>query len=729
VAVAAAPLNASPRPASPKAESATVAIDSDDIGGVVTSSTGPEAGVWVIAETNDLPTRFRKIVVTDDSGRYLLPDLPKVNYKVWVRGYGLVDSKAVEARPGVNLNLTALIAPTPQAAAEYYPGNYWYSLMKVPPKSEFPMPPGDTSGDVSPLSLTANIYGTGARQLKTQAEWIDALKSGCNTCHQMGTKPTRSVEPTHEAWSRVPRIGQVSMASRFDVFGRERAFAMFMDWTKRIREGEVPPSPPRPTGMERNVVVTLWDFSVPVSFIHDIISTNKTKPTMNGYGKIFGADWSQGALMTVDPVENARAEVKLPLRNEEDRKLLPTWSPPKIDLPSPVWGNTKIWDDPVNGHTPSMDSKGRVWVNVQNRGPVSPAFCKAGSGNPYAEAYPIEHTDGWGVDVYDPKTGKMELIDLCFRSQHTVTAHQNGKPDEIIAFSISRGAGGAGWINPRIWDETHDAQKAQGWCRPIIDYNGDGKTGAYTMPKEPADPKLDRFVPTVGYGVAFNQIDGSIWYANTGPVPGKIVRISPGANPPATCMTEIYEPPYDSSPKTPGITTFTPRGIDVDNNGIIWTALAGSGHLASFDRSKCKVRNGPTATGQHCPEGWTLYRVPGPMFKGVNDAISDWFYLNWTDRFNVLGLGPDTQVVNGTDSDSLIVFLPKTKQWITMRVPYPMGFYTRNLDGRIDDPKAGWKGRGLWSANETRVIWHTEGGKGTLSQVGHFQLRPNPLAK
>src|SRR5271168_3977282 len=88
-----------------------VVIDSDDIGGVVTGPHGPEAGVWVIAETHDLPTRFAKIVVTDDQGRFLVPDLPKAKYQVWVRGYGLIDSAKVDAAPGQHLNLTAVAAP------------------------------------------------------------------------------------------------------------------------------------------------------------------------------------------------------------------------------------------------------------------------------------------------------------------------------------------------------------------------------------------------------------------------------------------------------------------------------------------------------------------------------------------------------------------------------------------------------------------------------------------
>ncbi len=93
-------------------QSPNLSIDSDDIGGVVTSANGPEAGVWVIAETTDLPTKFAKIVVTDDRGRYVIPDLPKANYDVWVRGYGLVDAPKVKSAPGKILNLKALVAPS-----------------------------------------------------------------------------------------------------------------------------------------------------------------------------------------------------------------------------------------------------------------------------------------------------------------------------------------------------------------------------------------------------------------------------------------------------------------------------------------------------------------------------------------------------------------------------------------------------------------------------------------
>src|SRR5213594_1807235 len=159
---------------------ATVSMDPDDIGGVVTSSKGPEAGVWVIAETRDTPTRLIKSVVTDDRGRYLIPDLPKANYQVWVRGYGLVDSPKVQAAPGRILNLTAVVARTPADAAEYYPAIYWYSMLRVPEQNEFPGTGPDGNG------ISAN--------LETQAQWLDVVKTnGCYTCHQLGNKATRTI--------------------------------------------------------------------------------------------------------------------------------------------------------------------------------------------------------------------------------------------------------------------------------------------------------------------------------------------------------------------------------------------------------------------------------------------------------------------------------------------------------------------------------------------------------
>lgn len=126
-------LAATPAPVSAQ----SVPIKKNDIGGVVKGPHGPEAGVWVIAETHDLPTRYAKMVVTDDQGRYVIPDLPKANYQVWVRGYGLINSAKVASAPGKHLNLTAVEAPNDAAAAQYFPSIYWFAMLKIPAADQF----------------------------------------------------------------------------------------------------------------------------------------------------------------------------------------------------------------------------------------------------------------------------------------------------------------------------------------------------------------------------------------------------------------------------------------------------------------------------------------------------------------------------------------------------------------------------------------------------------------
>src|SRR5467141_3336125 len=303
---------AAPTPVRAQAQAAGITIDGDDIGGVVTGPRGPEAGVWVIAETNDLATRFAKIVVTDDQGRYVIPDLPKANYSVWVRGYGLVDSPKIKTAPGKNVNLTAVVAPSPRTAAEYYPAGVWFSLIHVPAKSEFP---GNAPGG---NGISPNI--------KNQSDWIRTLKSGgCTACHQLGTKGTRVIpkelgtfHTSAEAWERRIQSGQAGaqMAGGLNAMGKDRALAMFADWTDRIAGGELPPAPPRPQGVERNVVITQWDWADPKAYLHDEVSTDRRNPTLNANGLIYGSlELSADYLPVLDPVRNTVSQVKLTVRD------------------------------------------------------------------------------------------------------------------------------------------------------------------------------------------------------------------------------------------------------------------------------------------------------------------------------------------------------------------------------------------------------------------------------
>jgi hypothetical protein len=694
--------------ATPTAKEA-VPIDDDDLGGVVTGLRGPEAGVWVIAETTDLPTRFVRIVVTDDQGRYVVPDLPKASYSVWVRGYGLVDSPKVPAAPGRTLNLTAVAAPSPRAAAEYYPAGYWFSLLRVPDKSEF-SGGGPAATGISP-------------KISSQAEWLRNLKSGgCWACHQLGNKATREIpaalgsfESSAVAWQRRILSGQAggNMLSGANTLGG-RAFTVFADWTDRIAAGELPPAPPRPRGQERNVVITEWDWADPKAYLHDEVSTDRRNPRVNANGPIYGAlELSADYLPVLDPARHAASRVELTVRD-------PNTPPadPKMPQSSPYWGHDVLWTSKNNVHNPMIDDKGRVWITSAVRPPDNPGVCKEGSSHPSAKLFPVARSFRH-LAMYDPATKKLTHIGTCFSTHHLMFAE-----DANQTLWTSGGGQVVGWLNTKMFEETGDEVKSQGWTALVMDTNGNGQRDAYVEPDQPLDPTKDK-----RFGGGFYSVtpvpDGSVWGSALG-FPGAIVRLSPGANPPETALAEVYQPPFDD-PQAP-VHGFSPRGMDVDRNGVVWAALA-SGHLASFDRRKCKgPLNGPTATGRHCPEGWTLYPEPLPQLKGVTDSGSaESSYYTWVDWFDTLGLGANVPINTGNASEGLLVL--KDGQWIVLRVPYPLGFYTKWLDGRIDDPAAGWKGRGLWSTVSTRTPFHMEGGKGTTSKVVKFQLRPDPLAK
>ena len=694
------------------------------IAGTVASDDGPEAGVWVIAEASELETKFVKIVVTDDRGRFLLPELPEATYDVWVRGYGLVDSEKVQLSPGrEDVALRGVVAPTPSDAAQYYPGNYWFSLVEPPAASEFPGT-GPEGNGISP-------------NLHSQAAWVDNMKQGCQLCHQLGNTATRVVQHRDEfdstvaAWDHRVQTGQRGnqMSNMMSRFGRERALAMFANWTDRIASGELPPAPPRPKGIERNVVVTLWDWGQASSFIHDEVVTDKRNPLLNAGGPVYGVSAGHGSITTVDPIANTATELTIPVRPDPD--IMPTRFPSAQLEPSYYWGDELLWgvgpDERSDPHNPMMDHKGRLWMTSTVRPFANPDWCRQGSDNPYAQYYSLGRT-GRHVSYYDPARERFVLIDTCFGTHHL----QFGE-DEDNTLWFSGDGNVIGWINTRVYDETGDEQFSQGWCPTVLDTSGDGKISKpWNEPRaDETDPALDTRIGGFGYGIIVSPVDGAVWISRTGPFPGALVRLDPGDNPPETCIAEMYEPPSIENPNVdPTSTGFAPRGIDVDRNGIIWTALSGSSHLASFDRNRCAVKNGPTAIGQHCPEGWTLYPVPGPQMKGVETPGSaDFHYYSWVDQFNTLGLGANIPLATGSTSDSLLALQPDTGEWVVLRVPYPMAFYSRGLDGRIDDPDAGWKGRGLWANYGSNYIWHTEGGKGTKSKIVHFQLRPDPLAR
>ena len=683
-----------------------VAIDSDDISGVVTGPNGPEAGVWVIAETRDLEVRYIKSVVTDDRGRYVVPDLPKAKYSVWARGYGLVDSPKVTSEPGKQVNLTAKPAPDAAAAAHYYPAIYWYSMLNIPSADQF----GGKGG-----AIPENVK---------QTDWLNTVKNnGCIGCHQLGQESTRtlpaafaSIEPSERAWLRRVQSGQAGglMMNLLSPLGGV-TMKNFANWTDRIAKGELPRSKPtRPQGVERNIVITLRDWMDEKHYLHDLVSSDKRHPTVNAYGPLYGSpEYSSDLIPILDPVKNTTTTFKAPVRDADmPLSLGPGHAAALKPLqPSPYWGDEQIWDTRVNNHNSMLDRTARLWLTASIRAENNPDFCKQGSDHPSAKLFPLERSNRH-LAMYDPKTKKYTFVDTCFGNHHPQFGF-----DSNDTLWTSGGGPVVGWLNTKMFDKTGDAAKSQGWSAMILDTNGNGKRDDYVEPKEPLDPAKDKRVEAGFYAVMPSPVDSSIWGASRGN-PGAVVRLVPGSNPPQTTLTEVYNVPM------PG---FGVRGGDIDKQGVVWVSLA-SGHMGSFDRRKCKgPLNGPKATGDHCPEGWAFHQYPGPGFEGLGNNSAESSYYSWVDQHNTFGLGEDVPMSTGNLNDGIIAY--KDGRMIVLRVPYPLGFYSKGFDGRIDDPKAGWKGRGLWAANGDRVPWLMEGGKGTKPLAAHFQLRPDPLAK
>lgn len=668
-----------------------IAMDDDDIAGMVDGGNGPEAGVWVIAETDAFETRFARIVVTDDQGRYLVPDLPRATYKLWVRGYGLADSPGIEAAPGQRVDLTALPAPDRATAAEVYPAAYWYAMMHLPDEREVAFLPGGLK------------------------EYIWHMKNrDCVGCHQLGDKATRTLpdnlgqfDTSRAAWARRVLSGQAGdRMMRTITQLRGVPLKYLADWTDRIAAGELPfATPERPAGRERDAVITVRDWATPSAYLHDLSSTDRRHPTDNANGMIYGApELSTDDFPILDPVHNTDSSFHAPARDADT----PSSADDPVDAASPYWGDQIIWDSRANAHNPMFDQKGRVWYTARIRARPNPTFCRAGSTHPSAQVFPTRRSSRQ-VAVYDPDGGDYTFVDTCFSTHHLQFGY-----DADNTLWTSGDDDVAGWINTRVFDETGSAEAAVGWSPFILDTNGNGRRDAWVEPDQPVDPARDKRIIGDTYAVMPSPADGSVWYSSVGhDFHGGLVRFDP-----ATGLSEFYRPPL------PG---FGNRGADIDSQGVVWASL-GSGHLASFDRRQCKgPLNGPGATGDHCPEGWTLYPLPGPGFVDLPGFSVESSYYTWVDQHDTLGLGKDVPIVTGNLFGGVHALVDG--KFVTLRVPYPLGFYTKGFDGRIDDPGAGWKGRGLWVPFGARTPWHLEGGKGTRPVVVHIRMRPDPLAK
>ena len=438
-----------------RAQPAAVAIDGDYIGGVVR---GPAGRKRRLGHRRDerATHEIRQDRCYRRAGSLVIPDLPpRVNYEVWVRGYGLVNSPKLRAKPGQQLNLTAVPAPNEAAAAHYLPAIYWFTMMKLPPAKDF-----GGSSDI-PKEITPEIW----RQRMNNVD--------CVGCHQLGQEATRTIPAAfgefksgEEAWMRRVASGQTGewMVNRLAGQLGGVPFKYFGDWTDRVAKGELPKSKPaRPSGIERNVVISSWEWATEKHFVHDLICSDRRNPTVNAYGPLYGSnEYSSDDMPILDPNTHKVTFFKMPVA---DPNMPETFGPPlhpnatlKPIGASAYWGDEKIWSQRANNHNGMFDGKGRVWFAASVRGIDNPAFCKKDSDHPSAKAFPLERS-GRQASMLDPKTMKYSFIDTCFGTHHPQFGYD---ADNTLWFS---GTGPvAGWVNTKVWDETGDAAKAQGWA-------------------------------------------------------------------------------------------------------------------------------------------------------------------------------------------------------------------------------------------------------------------------
>ena len=318
-----------------------------------------------------------------------------------------------------------------------------------------------------------------------------------------------------------------------------------------------------------------------------------------------------------------------------------------------------------------FDEQGRVWITSRIRPTGQPGVLQGRLEPSFGEVlFPLKRS-GRQLAVYDPKTKQVTLIDTCFGTHHLEFAED---ANNTLWTSSGGGGGAVGWLNTKMFDETHDEEKSQGWTALILDTNGNGKRDEYVEPESARGSRQGQ-ADQRRFLRRHCEPGGRLDLGNGPGIPGRGRSVEPGIESrrrqllrkSTNCHGTIQRRRFRASRRA---------ALDIDRNGVVWTVLA-SGHFASFDRRKCKgPLNGPTATGQHCPEGWTLYPLPGPQLRELRDPGSaEASYYDWVDQFDTFGLGKNVPIATGNGNDALLALLPDSGKFVVLRVPYPMGFY------------------------------------------------------
>jgi hypothetical protein len=303
------------------------------------------------------------------------------------------------------------------------------------------------------------------------------------------------------------------------------AFANYGDWTARIAKGELPfAKPPRPQGVERNIVVTLRDWMNEKQYLHDLIASDRRFPTVNAYGPLIGSpEYSSDTLPLLDPVKNVATTFVAPVRDTSMPLSLGPGHAAGLDAlqPSPYWDNERIWETRANNHNSMFGRDGRVWLAASVRARRTRRSARR------ARIIRRPRRSRWTAPSVTSRcsTSRRRSTASWTRAFRRITCSSDTTRTRRCGRAVA--VRSSGWVNTKMFDKTGDAAQSQGWTALVLDTNGNGKRDAYVEPDEKPDPTKDTRINSPFYAVMPSPADGSIWGATMG-VPGAVVRIAPG---------------------------------------------------------------------------------------------------------------------------------------------------------------------------------------------------------
>ena len=487
----------------------------------------------------------------------------------------------------------------------------------------------------------------------------------------------------------------------------------FGDWTDRVAKGELPPAkPPRPQGVERNIVVTTWDWGTEKQYLHDLISSDKRNPTVNAYGPLYGStEYATDHLPVLDPKtgeghlhhaaggrRRARSASGPAMRRSKSRWRL---------RPIGAWSRSGTPSSTIT--TTCSTAKGRVWMTGTNHAPGTPAFCRKGSDNPYAKAFPIDNNERQ-LAMFDPKTQKFTFIDTCFGTHHLQFGF-----DKDNTLWTSGGGPVAGWLDTKVFDETGERRKG-------------ARLGAVRArhQRQRQARRLHRAGPADGSEQG--HADRRLGHLRGDAEPGRRLDLVHGQRlrrPRRRGAVRSQDQALGSLLHPDAGLRSARRRYRLQGRGLGVARQRPSRQLRPLAsaRARSTDRRRPAIIARKAGRSTN---IRARASQGIGDNSAEASYYTWVDQHNAVGLGNDVPISTANENDGFAALV--NGKMVSLRIPYPIGFYAKGLDARIDDPNAGWKGRGLWSSEGDRTPWLKEGGKGMTPMVVHIQVRPDPLA-